>query len=118
MSPHEQERLFPHSAAAVARARRDRGLHINDPEEVAVPTSWVLEPARDGCRVHDLMEDGRHVLTRDDVMEGVPEAHRSYCRTGHRYSEPQGGQARPGTRPRDGSRVHADRPRRHRPSHD
>ncbi|WP_040491117.1 urease subunit gamma [Ilumatobacter nonamiensis] len=73
LSPHEQERLLLHSAAAVARARRDRGLLLNYPEAVAVLTSWVLESARDGCRVHDLMEDGRHVLTRDDVMEGVPE---------------------------------------------
>jgi urease subunit gamma/beta len=73
LTPHEQERLLLHSAAGVARARRDRGLLLNYPEAVAVLTSWVLESARDGRRVADLMEDGRHVLTRDDVMEGVPE---------------------------------------------
>jgi urease subunit gamma/beta len=73
LSPHEQERLLLHSAAGVARARRERGLLLNYPEAIAVLTSWVLESARDGRRVADLMEDGRHVLTRDDVMEGVPE---------------------------------------------
>lgn len=73
LSSHEQERLLLHIAAGVARARRDRGLLLNYPEAVAVLTSWVLEKARDGRRVADLMEDGRHVLTRDDVMEGVPE---------------------------------------------
>jgi urease subunit gamma/beta len=73
LTPHEQERLLLHSAADVARARHDRGLQLNYPEAVAVLTSWVLESARDGRRVADLMEDGRHVLSRDDVMEGVPE---------------------------------------------
>ncbi len=60
-----------HQAAGVARARRERGLRLNYPEAVAVLTAWVLESARDGRRVADLMEDGRHVLTRVDVMEGV-----------------------------------------------
>lgn len=73
LSPHEQERLLLHTAAAVARNRQDRGLLLNYPESVAVLTSWVLESARDGKRVADLMEDGRHVLTRDQVMDGVPE---------------------------------------------
>lgn len=73
LTPHEQERLLLHSAAGVARARSERGLLLNYPEAVAVLTSWVLESARDGRRVADLMEDGRHVLTRDDVMEGIPE---------------------------------------------
>jgi urease subunit gamma/beta len=73
LTPHEQERLLLHTAAGVARARRERGLLLNYPEAVAVLASWVLEAARDGRRVADLMEDGRHVLTRDDVMEGVPE---------------------------------------------
>lgn len=73
LSPHEQERLLLHAAAAVARARRDRGLLLNYPEAVAVLTAWVLESARDGRSVADLMEDGRHVLTRDDVMEGISE---------------------------------------------
>ncbi|MGK2959000.1 MAG: urease subunit gamma [Acidimicrobiales bacterium] len=73
LSPHEQERLLLYTAAGVARDRRDRGLLLNYPEAVAVLASWVMESARDGRRVADLMEDGRHVLTRDDVMEGVPE---------------------------------------------
>ncbi|MET0662470.1 MAG: urease subunit beta, partial [Ilumatobacteraceae bacterium] len=60
-----------HQAAGVAHARRARGLRLNHPEAVAVLTTWVLESARDGRRVADLMEDGRHVLTRADVMEGV-----------------------------------------------
>ena len=71
LSPHEQERLMLHQAAGVARARRERGLRLNYPEAVAVLTAWVLESARDGRRVADLMEDGRHVLTRADVMEGI-----------------------------------------------
>jgi len=62
-----------HVAADVARARRERGLQLNYPEAVAILTDWVLEAARDGRRVADLMEAGRHVLTRDDVMEGVAE---------------------------------------------
>jgi urease subunit gamma/beta len=72
LTPHEQERLLVHSAAAVARARRSRGLRLNHPEAVAVLTDWVLESARDGRSVADLMHDGRHVLTADDVMDGVP----------------------------------------------
>jgi urease subunit gamma/beta len=73
LTPHEQERLLLHAAAGVARERAGRGLLLNYPESVAVLTSWVLEAARDGRRVADLMEDGRHVLTRAQVMEGVPE---------------------------------------------
>ena len=73
LTPHEQDRLLLHVAAGVARGRRERGLQLNHPEAVAVLTSWVLEAARDGRRVADLMEDGRHVLRRDEVMEGVPE---------------------------------------------
>lgn len=73
LSPHEQERLLVHVAAGVAAARRDRGLKLNYPESVAILTSWVYEAARDGRTVADLMEAGRHVLTRDDVMEGIPE---------------------------------------------
>ncbi len=73
LSPHEQERLLVHVAAELAQARRARGLQLNHPEAVAVLTSWVLEGARDGRSVPDLMEGGRAVLTRGDVMEGVPE---------------------------------------------
>ena len=73
LSPHEQERLLVHVAAEVAQKRRDRGLRLNHPEAVAILTAWVYEGARDGRTVVDLMEAGRHVLTRDDVMEGIPE---------------------------------------------
>lgn len=62
-----------HVAAELAHKRRARGLRLNYPEAVAVLTSWVWEAARDGRTVVDLMDAGRSVLTRDDVMEGVPE---------------------------------------------
>ena len=73
LSIHEQERLMVSLAAIVARDRRARGLRLNHPEAVAILSSFVLEGARDGRSVTDLMEAGRAVLTRDEVMEGVPE---------------------------------------------
>lgn len=73
ISPHEQERLLIHVAAGLARDRRARGLRLNHPEATAVIAAYVLEGARDGRGVADLMEEGRTVLTREDVMEGVPE---------------------------------------------
>ncbi len=73
LTPHEQERLLVSYAADLAGRRRARGLRLNHAEVVAVLTSFVLEAARDGRSVADLMEAGREVLTRDDVMEGVPE---------------------------------------------
>jgi len=73
ISPHEQERLLLHVAAGLARERRGRGLRLNYPEAAAVIAAYVLEGARDGRSVADLMEAGRHVLTVDDVMDGVPE---------------------------------------------
>jgi urease subunit gamma len=73
LSPHEQERLLVHVAAGLARERRGRGLRLNHPEAVAILTSFLMEGARDGRSVADLMEAGRAVLGRDDVMEGVPE---------------------------------------------
>ncbi len=73
LTPHEQERLLIHVAADVARSRRARGLRLNHPEAVALITSHVLEGARDGRTVAELMESGRHVLTREDVMDGIPE---------------------------------------------
>ncbi len=60
-------------AAMVARDRQARGLKLNHPEAVAVLTSFVLEGAREGRSVADLMDEGRRVLSRDDVMDGVPE---------------------------------------------
>ncbi len=69
----EQERLLVSVAAMVARDRKARGVKLNYPEAVALLTSFVLEGARDGRSVAELMDAGRRVLTRDDVMEGVPE---------------------------------------------
>jgi urease gamma subunit len=73
LTEHEQERLLITLAADVAQRRRDRGLKLNHPEAVAVITSFVLEGARDGRTVAELMSAGRSVLTRDDVLPGVPE---------------------------------------------
>ena len=60
-------------AADLAERRRQRGLKLNHPEAVAILSSFLLEGARDGRRVADLMQAGREVLTREDVMDGVPE---------------------------------------------
>lgn len=73
LSPHEQERLLVHVAADVAGKRRARGLLLNHPEAVALITVHVLEGARDGRTVAELMSSGRRVLTRADVMTGIPE---------------------------------------------
>jgi urease gamma subunit len=74
LSPSEQEKLLLAVAGMVARDRRARGVKLNEPEAVALLSCWVLEAARDGDRtVEQLMQAGREVLTRDDVMEGVPE---------------------------------------------
>ncbi|MEU7632516.1 urease subunit gamma [Nocardia sp. NPDC049220] len=73
LSPHEQERLLLSYAAELARRRRARGLVLNHPEAIALITDHVLEGARDGRTVAELMSSGRTVLTRDDVMDGVPE---------------------------------------------
>ena len=73
ITPHEQERLLIHVAAGVARERRARGLKLNHPEATAIIAAFVLEGARDGRSVAELMETGRSVLTRDDVMDGIPE---------------------------------------------
>ncbi|MDH2425053.1 urease subunit gamma [Sphaerisporangium sp. TRM90804] len=73
LTPHEQERLLIHVAAGVARDRRARGLRLNHPEATAIIASFLMEGARDGRSVADLMEAGREVLRREDVMEGIPE---------------------------------------------
>lgn len=73
LTSHEQERLMIHVAADLAAKRRARGLRLNYPEAVALITAFLLEGARDGRTVADLMEAGRHVLTREDVLDGVPE---------------------------------------------
>ena len=71
LTPHEQERLLVAGAAEIARRRRERGLLLNHPEAVAVLTAWVLEAARDGMSVSEIMSAGRGVLDTSDVMEGV-----------------------------------------------
>src|SRR5258705_4288151 len=73
LTRHEQERLLIHVAADVAQRRRERGLRLNHPEAVAIITAFLLEGARDGRTVADLMSAGRAVLRRDEVMDGVPE---------------------------------------------
>ena len=73
LTEHERERLLITLAADVAERRRGRGLKLNYPEAVAVLTSFVLEGARDGRPVAELMSTGREVLRRDDVLPGVPE---------------------------------------------
>ena len=72
LSPAEQEKRMIFTAAEVAR-RRDRGLKLNYPEAVAIISAELLEGARDGRSVADLMSFGATILSRDDVMEGVPE---------------------------------------------
>ncbi|GLW08615.1 urease subunit gamma [Microtetraspora sp. NBRC 13810] len=73
LTPHEQERLLIHVAAGVARDRQARGLRLNHPEATAIIASFLMEGARDGRTVAELMDAGRKVLTRDEVMDGVPE---------------------------------------------
>jgi urease subunit gamma len=73
LTPHEQDRLLLSYAAELARRRQARGLKLNHPEAVAMITDHILEGARDGRTVAELMISGREVLSRDDVMEGVPE---------------------------------------------
>ena len=103
LTPHEQERLLVHVAADVARARQARGLKLNHPEAVAILTDWVLEAARDGRSVADLMQTGRgraaarrrdgghprddrrgagrgHVPRRHEAGDPAPADHVSECR--------------------------------------
>jgi urease subunit gamma len=73
LSLHERERLMIYTAAKLAEERRARGVKLNLPEATALISSFLLEGARDGRSVTDLMDAGRAVLRRDEVMEGVPE---------------------------------------------
>ncbi len=73
LTPREQEKLLIVVAADVARRRAARGLRLNYPEAVAVLTAEVMEAARDGKSVADIMSFGASILKRDQVMEGVPE---------------------------------------------
>jgi urease subunit gamma len=71
LTPREKDKLLVAMAAQVARRRLERGLRLNHPEAVALITDFVVEGARDGRSVADLMQEGGHVLTREQVMEGV-----------------------------------------------
>lgn len=73
LTPREIEKLVIYQVAELARRRRSRGLKLNVPESIALITEALMEAARDGRSVAEVMELGKHVLTRDDVMEGVPE---------------------------------------------
>src|SRR5207237_6008926 len=73
LSPQERDKLLIFVAAELARSRKARGLKLNYPEAMALISSALLEMARDGKSVAEIMSAGRGVLTRGDVMEGVPE---------------------------------------------
>ncbi|HLZ66820.1 MAG TPA: urease subunit gamma [Aliidongia sp.] len=73
LSPREKDKLLVAMAAIVARRRLERGVKLNYPEAVALITDFVVEGARDGRRVADLMAAGGEILRRDQVMEGVAE---------------------------------------------
>lgn len=73
LTPREKDKLLISVAAMVARNRLTRGVKLNYPEAIALITDFVVEGARDGRRVADLMEAGAHVITRAQVMAGVPE---------------------------------------------
>ena len=73
LTPREKDKLLIFTAALLAERRRARGLRLNYPEAVALISAAMMEGARDGKSVAALMSEGRSVLTRADVMEGVPE---------------------------------------------
>src|SRR3954466_9840875 len=73
LTPREKDKLLISMAAMVARRRLDRGVKLNHPESVALITDFIMEGARDGRSVAELMEAGAHVLKSDQVMQGIPE---------------------------------------------
>ncbi|KQX01974.1 urease subunit gamma [Massilia sp. Root418] len=73
LTPREKDKLLIFTAALLAERRRARGLKLNYPEAVALISAAIMEGARDGRSVAELMSDGASILTRADVMEGVPE---------------------------------------------
>jgi urease subunit gamma len=73
LTPREKDKLLIFTASLLAERRRARGLRLNYPEAVALITAAIMEGARDGKTVAELMGHGRSILTRDEVMEGIPE---------------------------------------------
>ena len=73
LTPREKDKLLIAMAAIVARRRLDRGVKLNHPEAVALITDFILEGARDGRTVAELMQAGAQVITRAQVMDGIPE---------------------------------------------
>lgn len=73
LTPREKDKLLVAMAAEVARKRLARGVKLNHPEAIALITDFVVEGARDGRSVADMMEAGAHVITRDQVMDGIAE---------------------------------------------
>ena len=73
LTPREKDKLLIAMAATVARRRLERGVKLNHPEAIALITDFVVEGARDGRSVADLMEAAAHVVTRSQVMDGIPE---------------------------------------------
>jgi urease subunit gamma len=73
LTPREKDKLLIFTAALLAERRRARGLKLNVPEAIALISAAIMEGARDGKTVAALMSEGRNVLGREDVMEGVPE---------------------------------------------
>jgi urease subunit gamma len=73
LTPREKDKLLVAMAAMVARRRLERGVRLNHPEAIALITDYVVEGARDGRPVAELMRDGATVLTREQVMEGIAE---------------------------------------------
>ena len=73
LTPREKDKLLIAMAAVVARRRLERGVKLNHPEAVALISDFILEGARDGRTVAELMEAGAHVISRGQVMDGIPE---------------------------------------------
>ncbi|EJP1004447.1 urease subunit gamma [Escherichia coli] len=73
LTPREKDKLLLFTAALLAERRLARGLKLNYPESVALISAFIMEGARDGKSVAALMEEGRYVLSREQVMEGIPE---------------------------------------------
>jgi len=73
LSPREKDKLLLFVAAELAEKRKKRGVKLNYPEAIAMISAFVMEGARDGCTVAELMNSGRQVLSREDVMDGISE---------------------------------------------